>query len=226
MNRHHLGSHGKVDLRVERIAGRVHRGRTWGARLGSTGRRRVRVHHRSHAVRRHVPVWAADVRDDGRVGDRLRPGCAVGPHGPLRHRLASGGQGRLFLDPGHDVHGQNPSRTALRAEGGAGPEGRRHGDLIVGGPNLAAQTLRAGLVDELQLLVWPVVLGGRIRHCLPTSAADLSSSASTDSETASYIFATSCDEPATDARASALQALSCADPVCASLNGGGRPRLR
>lgn len=34
-------------------------------------------------------------------------------------------------------------------------------DLIVGGPNLAAQALAAGLVDELQLFVWPVVLGGR-----------------------------------------------------------------
>jgi len=34
-------------------------------------------------------------------------------------------------------------------------------DLLVGGPNLAAQALVAGLVDELQLFVWPVVLGGR-----------------------------------------------------------------
>lgn len=34
-------------------------------------------------------------------------------------------------------------------------------DLIVGGPTLAAQALVAGLVDELRLFVWPVVLGGR-----------------------------------------------------------------
>lgn len=34
-------------------------------------------------------------------------------------------------------------------------------DLLVGGPTLAAQALAAGLVDELQLFVWPVVLGGR-----------------------------------------------------------------
>ncbi len=34
------------------------------------------------------------------------------------------------------------------------------GDLLVGGPNLAAQALEAGLVDECHLLVWPVVLGG------------------------------------------------------------------
>ena len=46
-------------------------------------------------------------------------------------------------------------------------------DLLVGGPNLAAQALVAGLVDELVLFVWPVVLGGR-NPALPTDArADL-----------------------------------------------------
>ena len=46
-------------------------------------------------------------------------------------------------------------------------------DLIVGGPNLAAQALVAGLVDELQLFVWPVVLGGR-NPAMPTDTrADL-----------------------------------------------------
>ena len=40
-------------------------------------------------------------------------------------------------------------------------------DLLVGGPNLAAQALVAGLVDELALLVWPVILGGR-NPALPT----------------------------------------------------------
>ena len=34
-------------------------------------------------------------------------------------------------------------------------------DLLVGGPHLAAQALAAGLVDELVLFVWPIVLGGR-----------------------------------------------------------------
>jgi dihydrofolate reductase len=40
-------------------------------------------------------------------------------------------------------------------------------DLLIGGPNLAAQALAAGLVDELALFVWPVVLGGR-KPALPT----------------------------------------------------------
>lgn len=33
--------------------------------------------------------------------------------------------------------------------------------LLVGGPHLAAQAFEAGLVDEVDLFVWPVVLGGR-----------------------------------------------------------------
>ena len=33
-------------------------------------------------------------------------------------------------------------------------------DISVGGPHLAAEALRAGLVDELHLLVAPVVIGG------------------------------------------------------------------
>ena len=33
-------------------------------------------------------------------------------------------------------------------------------DLSVGGPNLAAQAIRAGLVDDLHLLISPVVVGG------------------------------------------------------------------
>lgn len=41
------------------------------------------------------------------------------------------------------------------------------GDLLIGGPNLAAQALVAGLVDELALFVWPVILGGR-KPALPT----------------------------------------------------------
>jgi dihydrofolate reductase len=46
-------------------------------------------------------------------------------------------------------------------------------DLLVGGPNLAAQALVAGLVDELPLFVWPVILGGR-NPALPTDwRADL-----------------------------------------------------
>jgi dihydrofolate reductase len=33
-------------------------------------------------------------------------------------------------------------------------------DLSINGPNLAAHALRAGVVDEVQLFVWPAVTGG------------------------------------------------------------------
>jgi dihydrofolate reductase len=46
-------------------------------------------------------------------------------------------------------------------------------DLLVGGPNLAAQALVAGLIDELALFIWPVILSGR-KPALPTDTrADL-----------------------------------------------------
>ncbi len=33
-------------------------------------------------------------------------------------------------------------------------------DMVVGGPELAAQAFKAGLVDELHLFVTPIMLGG------------------------------------------------------------------
>ncbi len=35
------------------------------------------------------------------------------------------------------------------------------GDLLIGGPHLAAQALAAGLVDEVVLWFWPILLGGQ-----------------------------------------------------------------
>jgi dihydrofolate reductase len=45
--------------------------------------------------------------------------------------------------------------------------------LLVGGPNLAAQALVAGLVDEVVLFVWPVILGGRNPALATATRADL-----------------------------------------------------
>jgi dihydrofolate reductase len=42
-------------------------------------------------------------------------------------------------------------------------------DISVGGADLAAQAIRAGLVDELHLLVTPILVGGGTR-CLPDNA--------------------------------------------------------
>jgi dihydrofolate reductase len=46
-------------------------------------------------------------------------------------------------------------------------------DLLIGGPTLAGQALAAGLVDELKLMVWPVVLGGHLPALTPTARIDL-----------------------------------------------------
>ena len=46
-------------------------------------------------------------------------------------------------------------------------------DLLVGGPTLAAQALKAGLVDECHLFVWPVLLGGGKPALSPDTRADL-----------------------------------------------------
>lgn len=46
-------------------------------------------------------------------------------------------------------------------------------DLLIGGPTLAAQAFAAGLVDEVDLFVWPFLLGGR-KSALPSDVqADL-----------------------------------------------------
>jgi dihydrofolate reductase len=47
------------------------------------------------------------------------------------------------------------------------------GDLLVGGPSLAAQAFDAGLVDECHLFVWPVVLGGGKPALSSTRRTDL-----------------------------------------------------
>jgi riboflavin biosynthesis pyrimidine reductase len=53
-------------------------------------------------------------------------------------------------------------------------------DLLVGGPHLAAQAFKAGLVDECQLLICPSSSVGATRRCRPTRAPSSRSSTSAD----------------------------------------------
>jgi dihydrofolate reductase len=57
-----------------------------------------------------------------------------------------------------------PSSARTRIEPRFDPEAvralKRHGEVSISGPSLAAAAVRAGLVDEYQLFVTPVVLGG------------------------------------------------------------------
>lgn len=53
-------------------------------------------------------------------------------------------------------------RTRIEREFDAAAIGemKAAGDLTIGGPNLAAQALTAGLVDEVHLLLAPIIVGG------------------------------------------------------------------
>jgi dihydrofolate reductase len=61
---------------------------------------------------------------------------------------------------------ESASSTRTRIEREFDPEAIRRlkataeRDISVGGPHLAAQAIEAGLVDELQLLIAPIVVGG------------------------------------------------------------------
>lgn len=52
------------------------------------------------------------------------------------------------------------TRIEPRFDPGAVRALKQHGDVSIGGPGLAAAAVRAGLVDEYQLFVTPVVVGG------------------------------------------------------------------
>jgi dihydrofolate reductase len=70
---------------------------------------------------------------------------------------------------------QAAATTRTRIERGFDPEAVRQlkaaagRDLTVGGPDLGAQAITAGVVDEVHLFVWPVVVGGGKRF-LPDRA--------------------------------------------------------
>jgi len=56
------------------------------------------------------------------------------------------------------------STARTRIERGLDPEAirtlKQHADVSIGGPTLAAHAIRAGLVDEYQFFVTPVIVGG------------------------------------------------------------------
>ena len=56
-------------------------------------------------------------------------------------------------------------RARIRSGRGQADEGVAKSDLSVGGPELAGHALRAGLVDEVQLFLNPIVVGAAMRRC-------------------------------------------------------------
>ena len=180
------GSDGQADLCVEHVPRRLDRGRARRLRLGPTGRRRVRVHHRHHAVGRHLPLRAAHVRDDGRLGDRRIPGHAARTS---RATFADVWQAADKVVYSTTLATVPTAKTRLERQFDPGAvrdlKAAATSDVLVGGPHLAAQAFEAGLVDECHLLIWPVAWVGATRRWRPTGAPSSSSSTSAGSATAS-----------------------------------------
>jgi dihydrofolate reductase len=74
--------------------------------------------------------------------------------------MAGGGQGRILEDTGERFERADPDRARLRPRISQGDEGGGRHDISVGGPDLAAQALRAGLVDECHFFLSPITVGG------------------------------------------------------------------
>ena len=72
--------------------------------------------------------------------------------------MAGGRQGRVFQDAGNGLQRQDPDRARLRPRRGASNENASGARHRRGRPDLAAQALKAGLVDELHLFVTPIVV--------------------------------------------------------------------
>ena len=78
--------------------------------------------------------------------------------------LAGGRQGGLLADPGGDIDRADEAGAGVRSRGGRGfCKAAADSPLSVAGPALAAEAFSAGLVDELQLFVAPVIVGGGTR---------------------------------------------------------------
>ena len=116
------------------------------------------VNDLTRPARTHL-LGAPDVRDDGLLGHRRpRP---RGHRARFRGDLAGRRQGRVLADA-------RPSRPppSTRLEREFDPDAVRRlkaateHDLTIGGPELAAHAIAAGLVDEYQQFVNPVIVGG------------------------------------------------------------------
>jgi dihydrofolate reductase len=69
------------------------------------------------------------------------------------------GQSRLLQDTRDGADCQDADRARLDPEAIRQLKAQSDRDVTVGGPDLAAQAIRAGLVDDYQMFVVPVVVG-------------------------------------------------------------------
>ena len=128
--------------------------------MGRPRRGGARVRQRPGALGRHPPLRAPDVRDHGRLGD----GPDLAEHSPVTRDYAQIWQAADKIVFSRTLRAAATTRT--RIERDFDPDAVRAlkagatRDLSVGGAELAAHAFAAGLVDELQLFVVPVLVGG------------------------------------------------------------------
>ena len=152
-------------------------------RLGGAGRGSARVRERPRAAGRDVPLRAPDVRDDGLLGEPAEPRDEP----PVFQDYARIWQSAEKIVFSRTLEMVTSDRT--RIERDFDPEAVRRlkaaadHDLTVGGAELAAQAIEAGLVDEFQLFLVPVVVGGG-KRALPDAASAWISSCSTSAGSA------------------------------------------
>ncbi|MGW1340603.1 dihydrofolate reductase family protein [Kribbella sp. NPDC002412] len=128
-------------------------------RLERTGRGIAPIHQRQEPGDRHVSLRPANVRDDGLWEDP--PAEADAPYLREYARIWQATEKIVYSTTLTDV-----SSKRTRIERSFDPDAVRklkaesELDLGIDGPNLAAQAIRAGLVDEYQLYVGPAIVGG------------------------------------------------------------------
>jgi RibD C-terminal domain len=110
--------------------------------------------------RRHLPVRAPDVRGDALLGDcrhGARPAVCV----PGVHRLWQAAEKIMF-----STTLESAPSTKTRIDRNFDPAMIRQlksaigHDMTVGGADLAGQAITAGLVNEVQLFLVPIIVGG------------------------------------------------------------------
>ena len=118
------------------------------------------LHQRRLPPRRHVPLRPTDVRDDGLLGDRAHRAR------PPPHILQYARDWQAAEKIVYSTTLESVSSAKTRIERTFDPDAVRKlkaeadHDLTVDGPNLAAQAIAAGLVDEYHLFITTSVVGG------------------------------------------------------------------
>ena len=156
---------GEADLRDDRVARRLHRGRERPVRLGDAERRGARVRQRPRAADRHLPLRAPDVRDDGLLGESARPRSGVSRLPGLRRAMAGGRQDRVLPDALGDGECEDADRARVRHRGGSPAEGLG-GARHLGGRTRTSPHTRSGRgwstsITSSSRLSWSAVASDR-----------------------------------------------------------------